>query len=122
MIKKYEITVNKIPTINENKTIKENVELASSCLFSPIRIETIAPPPVAIIIPNPQTRLIIGSTIFILARASEPTNVDTKMPSIIVYKDINIMDIIAGETNFRNSKVVNFLVNKILPPFITLYL
>ncbi|EQG58406.1 hypothetical protein QK3_1579 [Clostridioides difficile DA00145] len=44
------------------------------------------------------------------------------MPSIIVYKDINIMDIIAGETNFRNSKVVNFLVNKILPPFITLYL
>ncbi|EQJ42109.1 hypothetical protein QSC_1465 [Clostridioides difficile P23] len=43
------------------------------------------------------------------------------MPSIIVYKDINIMDIIAGETNFRNSKVVNFLVNKFSINFTSFY-
>ncbi|EQJ33904.1 putative membrane protein [Clostridioides difficile P20] len=31
------------------------------------------------------------------------------------------MDIIAGETNFRNSKVVNFLVNKFSINFTSFY-
>lgn len=40
---------------------------------------------------------------------------------IIVYKDINIMDIIVGEINFRNLKVVNFFVNKFFINFIFFY-
>ena len=55
--------------------------------------------------------MIIGKTIFIADKASVPTNLETNIPSTIVYKFINTIPIIDGRENKNSDFAVIFLSN-----------
>lgn len=84
------------------KTIIEKFLLASSDLSSPNFLAITALPPDANIIPTAINTFKTGNTILIADKASLPTNLDTNIPSIIVYSDINTIIIIDGNANFNN--------------------
>lgn len=91
-----------IPNRTPMKTIIEKFLLASSDLFSPNFFAITALPPDANIIPTAISTFKTGNTILMADKASLPTNLDTKIPSMIVYNDINTIITIDGKANFSN--------------------
>ena len=59
-------------------------------------------PPEANMIPTAISTFKTGNTILMADKASLPTNLDTKIPSMIVYNDINTIITIDGKANFSN--------------------
>lgn len=102
IIARFPITNVTIPNNTPINTIIEKLLLASSPLFSPNFLAITALPPDANIIPTAINTFKTGNTILIADKASLPTNLDTNIPSIIVYSDINTIIIIDGNANFNN--------------------
>ena len=100
-----------IPTTKAPNVINVKFSLASSTLFSPNFLATIALPPVANIVPTPKTKKIIGYTIFDADKALAPTNLEINIPSMIVYREKHIIMITVGKVYFINDVNVILFCN-----------
>ena len=102
-----------------NFTEKENTRDASSCFFSPRRIDMLTEAPVAIIFEIAVTIIMIGIIIFIAASASSPKYLPTNIPSTTEYSAPNTDVITAGTAHLKNSFVGACVAKSsefILPP------
>lgn len=77
---------------------------ASSALFSPNFLAMMALPPEASMTPTAMTRFRTGYTMLAEDRAFVPSSLEMKIPSTIVYKDMNTIITIVGAAKRSSEK------------------
>lgn len=95
---------NRIPRIAPVSIRVEKSARASFPFPSPNFFAIIALPPVANMTPTAMRRLSIGYAMLSADNALVPTNLDTKIPSTIVYKDMNTIMTIVGKAKCNKER------------------